>query len=104
MLQATYDQDLEFLQTLQAAAEEDAGARGGSQVKLGAAFGFGGWTGEVALLVEAKLRLGKGAEADRLVREVFARVPNPSAARMAANLARACGAAGLGDAWERLGR
>jgi hypothetical protein len=73
-------------------------------VALGSSFGFGGWTGEVSLLVEAKLRLGRNADADRLVAEVFARVPNPAAARMAAALARKCGAPGLADKWERLGK
>jgi hypothetical protein len=104
VLQATYDQDLDFLRTLRSAAEEDAAGRGGAPVALGSSFGFGGWTGEVSLLVEAKLRLGRNADADRLVAEVFARVPNPSAARMAAALARKCGAPGLADKWERLGK
>jgi hypothetical protein len=98
LLQANYDQDMEFLQVLQHAAEQDAGGR----ASMGASFGFGGWSGEIALLVEAKLRLGKEADADRIVQDVFRRVPNPAIAQQASNLARKCGAAGVAERWERL--
>jgi hypothetical protein len=104
VLQATYDQDLDFLRTLRAAAEGDAAGQGGAPPATSASSGLDGWSGVVSLLVEAKLRLGRSADADRLVAEVFARVPDLAAARMAAALARKCGAPGLGDKWERLGR
>lgn len=61
---------------------------------LGAAF--------TALLAEAKLRLGKLQEADRMFKEAFARAPRPEIAREAADLARRCGADTLAEQWEVL--
>lgn len=98
VLQSTYDETMEFVQALQTAGAEDAGG----QPRMGASFGYGGWTGETALLVEAKLRLGKEAEADRLVEAVLGRVPNPAIARQAAALARECGHPAAAERWERL--
>lgn len=103
VLQASFDQNEALLRELEAASQADA-ARPGSQVELGNAFGFASWNGDTALLVEAKLRLGKPAEADRIFQQVFARVPNPAFAHQAADLARACGAPALADKWAAQGR
>lgn len=115
ILQTSYDQNLEFLHALEAASREDASQRwiathGGvsnasnTKVEMGNYFGFGGWNGEIALLVEAKLRLGKLAEADRIFQEVYARVPKNATAEGASTLARTCGAIGLAEKWGRLAR
>ncbi|HXC17178.1 MAG TPA: hypothetical protein VNV60_07035 [Holophagaceae bacterium] len=103
VLQASFDQNEALLRNLEAAAREDASRRGSNaKVDLGGAFGFGTWNGDTALLVEAKLRLGKLDEADRIFQQVFARAPKPSFARQAADIAKACGATGLAERWERL--
>lgn len=114
VLQASYDQNAQFLHALETAAKQDAdkqdsnrgggGGRTGTKVEMGNYFGFGGWTGEVALLLEAKLRLGKNAEADRIFQEVYARVPKNAIAKSASSLARACGAISLAEKWGRLAR
>lgn len=115
VLQTSFDQNSEFLHALEAAAQEDASQRwntahgetnstAGPKVEMGNYFGFGGWNGEIALLVEAKLRLGKLAEADRIVQEVYARVPKNATAESAAALARTCGATGLAEKWGRLAK
>ncbi len=115
VLQASFDQNKEFLRSLEAAAQKDAGLHGnqaqggaggpsGARVEMGNYFGFGGWNGEVALLVEAKLRLGKTAEADQIFQEVYARVPKTATAENASALARKCGAAGLAEKWGRLAK
>ena len=115
ILQATYDQNQEFLHALESAAQEDAnrwwnsnpgGSRspGSTKVEMGNYFGFGGWSGEVALLLEAKLRLGKTAQADQIFQEVYARAPKNAVAESAAALARTCGAIGLAEKWGRLAR
>lgn len=103
VLQAAFDANEAFLQKLAAAAQEDAHGHGGP-VDLGSAFGFGQWNGEVASLVEAKLRLGKGEEADRIFQRVFARAPRAEFAQAAAQLARDCGAEALADKWARMGK
>jgi hypothetical protein len=54
--------------------------------------------------VEAKLRLQKLDEADRIVEAAFARVPRSKTAEQAAALARECGAEALALKWERLSR
>jgi hypothetical protein len=102
VLQAAYDRNQDLLQALEAAAREEAAP--GAAPPLATHFGFGGWTGETALLVEAKLRLGKAQEADRIFREAFARAPRPEVAREAAALAQRCGADALADQWARLGK
>ncbi|HET6331321.1 MAG TPA: hypothetical protein VFF76_11095 [Holophagaceae bacterium] len=105
VLQASFDQNEVLLRDLEAAAREDASRRGSNaKVDLGGAFGFGTWNGDTASLVEAKLRLGKLEEADRIFQRVFARAPKPSFARQAADIAKACGATGLAERWERLAR
>jgi hypothetical protein len=105
VLQASFDQNEALLRNLEAAASEDASRRGSSaKVDLGGAFGFGAWNGDTALLVEAKLRLGKLDEADRVFQRVFARAPKPAFARQAADIARACGATSLAERWERQAR
>ena len=102
VLQASFDQNEAFLRKLQLAAQEDAGKSG--PVDLGAAFGFGQWNGDIAALVEAKLRLGKLDEADRIFQRVFARAPRREFADAAAQLARDCGAEALADKWGRIGK
>lgn len=115
VLQASYDQNKVFLHALETAAQQDAdqprdkaqvGASGPSatKVEMGNYFGFGGWNGEVALLIEAKLRLGKTTEADQIFLEVYARVPKAAVAENASALARKCGAMGLAGKWGRLSK
>lgn len=101
VLQAAYDRNQDLLKALDAAAKEDA--TGHAPANLGSYFGFGTWNGEAALLTEAKLRLGKLQEADKIFREAFARAPRPEIAREAAALAQRCGADGLAEQWGNLG-
>jgi hypothetical protein len=101
VLQASFDQNEDLLRRLQAAAQEDAG-RGG-KVDLGAAFGFGQWNGDTAALVEAKLRLGKLDEADRIFQRVYGRAPRLEFAQAAAQLARDCNAEALAEKWAEMG-
>ena len=102
VLQASFDQNEDLVRRLQAAAQEDAHANG--PVDLGAAFGFGQWNGDTASLVEAKLRLGKLDEADRIFQRVFTRAPRAEFARAAAELARDCGAEALAEKWAAMGK
>ena len=81
-----------------------SGAKVERGVDLGGAFGFGQWNGEVASLVEAKLRLGKREEADRIFQQVFSRAPRSGFAQAASQLARDCGAEALAEKWARLAR
>ena len=99
VLQASFDQNEALLRRLQAAAREDAKGR---PVELGAAFGFGQWNGDTAALVEAKLRLGKRDEADRIFQRVFARAPRAAFAEDAAQLARDCGEEALAVKWAEM--
>lgn len=101
VLQASFDQNEDLLRRLQAAAQEDAGQ--GGKVDLGAAFGFGQWNGDTAALVEAKLRLGKLDEADRIFQRVYGRAPRAEFAQAAAQLARDCGAEALAEKWGEMG-
>ncbi len=101
VLQASFDQNEELLRKLQAAAREDAHTQ--RPVDLGAAFGFGQWNGDTAALVEAKLRLNKLDEADRIFQRVFARAPRHAFAEAAAQLARDCKADALADKWAAMG-
>jgi len=96
VLQSAFDANEAFLRRLAEAAKADAK---GGQADLGGAFGFGQWNGEVAALVEAKLRLGKREEADRIFTQVFARAPRPEFAEAAAQIARDCGAEALAERW-----
>jgi len=101
LLQASCDQALEFLTTLEKAALTDAakGGRPGGQVELGTYFGFGNWNEDLALLLEAKIRLGKNAEADQAFQAFYSRVPKAATARQAAAVARTCGAEDLALKW-----
>lgn len=101
VLQASFDQNEDLLRQLQAAAKEDAHGR---PVDLGGAFGFGQWNGDTAALVEAKLRLGKLDEADRIATRVLSRAPRSGFIAAAAQLARDCGAQALADKWAALGK
>lgn len=101
VLQAAYDRNQDLLKALDAAAKEDA--TGHAPTNLGSYFGFGTWNGEAALLTEAKLRLGKLQEADKIFRETFARAPRPEIAKEAAALAQRCGVDSLAEQWEKLG-
>lgn len=103
VLQAAFDANEAFLRQLEMAAKEDSGPRGG-KVDLSGAFGFAQWNGEVASLVEAKLRLGKFDEADRIFEHVFARAPRPEFAHQAADLATACNAPALAEKWARMAK
>ncbi|HJV91282.1 MAG TPA: hypothetical protein VJ623_13320 [Holophagaceae bacterium] len=103
MLEEAYRQSLAFIQAMEDAARRDAPASI-TQVDLGAAFGFGGWTGELALLVEAKLRLSRFEEADRIFMAAYGRVPRSKLAEQAAMLARECGAEALAAKWAALAR
>ncbi|HJV21695.1 MAG TPA: hypothetical protein VJ570_03310 [Holophagaceae bacterium] len=103
LLEEAYRRSLTFLQAMEDAARRDAPASA-TKVDLGAAFGFGGWTGELALLVEAKLRLSRFEEADRIFMAAYGRVPRSKMAEQAAALARECGVEGLAAKWERLAR
>jgi hypothetical protein len=107
LLEAAYEDTQAFLRDMAEAAREDAArtALGAPpKVELGAAFGFGGWTGELALLVEAKLRLGRFDEADRIFMAAYGRVPRSKLAEQAAALARECGAEALAAKWAALVR
>lgn len=108
ILQASFDQTLELLRAMESAAREDAnqGAHGGAgaQVQMGNYFGFGGWNSDVADLLEAKMRLGKHEEADKVFQALWARVPKSSTATSAAALARTCGADDLAEKWARMAR
>ncbi len=104
ILQTSFDQSQGFLNRMETAALEDAGRAGSNKVQMGTYFGFGGWTGELSLLVEAKLRLHKLQEADQLVQAVYARVSRAGTLQQAASLARSCGEDGLAEKWERMGR
>jgi hypothetical protein len=104
ILQASYDRSQTFLNQMENAALEDAGRAGSTKVQMGTYFGFGGWTGELGLLVEAKLRLHKLQEADQLVQAVYARVSRAGTLQQAAALARTCGEDGLAEKWERMGK
>ena len=104
VLQAAFDQQAALLDRMDDAALEDAGQGSRSQVRMGTYFGFGGWTGELSLLVEAKLRLHKLQEADQLLRAAYARVSRRKTLDQAAALARECGEEDLATRWERLGR
>ncbi len=101
LLEEAYRQSLAFLQRMEDAARKDAP---GGRPDLGSSFGFGGWTGELALLVEAKLRLGRLEEADRIFMAAYGRVPRSKMAEQAAALARECGAEPLGAKWMSLVR
>ena len=103
MLEEAYRQSLAFLQALEDAARRDAPASA-TKVEMGASFGFGGWTGELALLVEAKLRLSRFEEADRIFMAAYGRVPRSKLAEQAAALARECGAEALAAKWGALAR
>lgn len=115
LLQASFDQNMELLRAMESAALEDAnlgwaqahgGVAGGEgvTVQMGNYLGFGGWNSDVSDLLEAKMKLGKNVEADKVFQELWARVPKPATARSAAALARECGAMDLADKWERLAR
>lgn len=101
VLQASFDQNEALLRRLQAAAREDAHGR---PVDLGGAFGYGQWNGDTAALVEAKLRLGKRDEADRIFQRVFARAPRAAFAQDAAQIARDCGEEALAEKWAEMGK
>jgi hypothetical protein len=96
LLEEAYRQSLAFLQRMEEAARKDSP---GGRPELGSAFGFGGWTGELALLVEAKLRLNRFDEADRIFMVAYGRVPRSKMAEQAAALARECGAEALAAKW-----
>jgi hypothetical protein len=101
VLQASFDQNEDLLRQLQAAGKADAHGR---PVDLGGAFGFGQWNGDTAALVEAKLRLGKLDEADRIATRVLSRAPRSAFIAAAAQLARDCGAQALADKWAAMGK
>ncbi len=103
MLEEAYRQSLAFLQAMEEAARRDAPA-GATKVEMGSSFGFGGWTGELALLVEAKLRLARFEEADRIFMAAYGRAPRSKMAEQAAALARECGVEALAAKWERFSR
>ncbi len=112
LLQAAYDQNMELLRAMESAAREDAnqgwtqahGSGGeGLKVQMGNYFGFGGWNSDVSDLLEAKMRLGKNVEADRVFQELYARVPKLTTAKSAAALAMTCGVPELADKWGRMG-
>lgn len=102
VLQASFDANEALIRDLEAAARKDAGP-GVGPVDLGGAFGFGQWNGDTAALVEAKLRLGKRDEADRIATRVLTRVPRPEFRQAAAQLARDCGDEALAVKWAALG-
>ncbi len=113
ILQASFDQTLELLRAMESAAREDAnqgaqalGSNGsaGMQVQMGTYFGFGGWNSDVADLLEAKMRLGKLEEADKVFQALWSRVSKPATASSAAALARACGVDSLAQKWGQLAR
>ncbi|HJW34785.1 MAG TPA: hypothetical protein VJ505_15665 [Holophagaceae bacterium] len=101
LLEEAYRQSLAFLQRMEEAARQDAP---GGRPDLGSSFGFGGWTGELALLVEAKLRLARFEEADRIFMAAYGRTPRSKMAEQAAALARECGSEALAAKWERFNR
>lgn len=106
VLQASFDQNEDLLRRLQVAAKQDArqDARAHGPVDLGAAFGFGQWNGDTAALVEAKLRLGKLDEADRIFQRVFARAPRHEFVQAAVELARYCKADALAEKWAAMAK
>ena len=113
LLQAAYEQNMELLRAMEAAAREDAnqgwtqshgGSGDGVKVEMGNYLGFGGWNSDFSDLLEAKMRLGKNVEADKVFQELWARVRKPSTARSASALAQSCGVLDLADTWGRLAR